>query len=330
MDQIISVLASVIGGLVISFLIYLGLNFIAERANTRWNKRLLPYVFLAPVLLLIIVFLLVPVALTVYQSFLKTDQFGLTTFGGLANYVSLFSTAGFLDTLLNNLLWIIVVPAITVIVGLAVATLADRLGPKREKTFKSMIFLPMAISFIAAATIWTFVYDYKAPGQPQVGLLNAMWTGITHADPVPWLQATFLHANSFLIMAVVIWLNAGYAMVLLSAAIKAVPEETIEAARIDGANERQAFFRVIVPQIRATIVAVFITVLITVMKIFDIVFAMTSGQFGTNVLGTEFYNQLFSFNNPGKAAAVVVILLIAVIPVVIYQIRSYRQQEALR
>jgi alpha-glucoside transport system permease protein len=330
MDQIISVLASVIGGLVISFLIYLGLNFIAERANTRWNKRLLPYVFLGPVLLLIIVFLLVPVALTVYQSFLKTDQFGLTTFGGLANYVSLFSTAGFLDTLLNNLLWIIVVPAITVIVGLAVATLADRLGPKREKTFKSMIFLPMAISFIAAATIWTFVYDYKAPGQPQVGLLNAMWTGITHADPVPWLQATFLHANSFLIMAVVIWLNAGYAMVLLSAAIKAVPEETIEAARIDGANERQAFFRVIVPQIRATIVAVFITVLITVMKIFDIVFAMTSGQFGTNVLGTEFYNQLFSFNNPGKAAAVVVILLIAVIPVVIYQIRSYRQQEALR
>jgi alpha-glucoside transport system permease protein len=330
MDQIISVLASVIGGLVISFLIYLGLNFIAERSNTKWNKRLLPYVFLGPVLLLLLVFLLIPVALTIYQSFITTDQYGLTTFGGLKNYVSLFTSAGFLNTLFNNLLWIIFVPALTVIIGLAVATLADRLGPRREKTFKSMIFLPMSISFIAAATIWAFVYDYKAPGQPQVGLLNALWTGITHADPVPWLQNTFLHANSFLIMAVVIWLNAGYAMVLLSAAIKAVPEETIEAARIDGANERQAFFRVIVPQIRATIVAVFITVLITVMKIFDIVFAMTSGQFGTNVLGTEFYNQLFSFNNPGKAAAVVVILLIAVIPVVVYQIRSYRAQEALR
>jgi alpha-glucoside transport system permease protein len=278
-----------------------------------------------------VVFLLVPVFLTIYQSFLKTDQYGLTSFGGLDNYFSLFSSAGFLGTtLLNNLLWIIVVPVLTVIVGLAAATLADRLGPKREKTFKSMIFLPMSISFIAAATIWKFVYDYKAPGQPQVGLLNAIWTGITKADPVPWLQSTFLHANSFLIMAVVIWLNAGYAMVLLSAAIKAVPEETIEAARIDGASEGQAFFRVIVPQIRATIVAVFITVLITVMKIFDIVFAMTSGQFGTNVLGVEFYNQLFSFNNPGKAAAVVVILLIAVIPVVVYQIRSYRAQEALR
>jgi alpha-glucoside transport system permease protein len=331
MNQIISVLASVIGGLVISFLIYLGLNFIAERANTKWNKRLLPYVFLGPVMVLLVVFLLIPVFLTIYQSFLKTDQYGLTTFGGLSNYVSLFSSAGFLGTtLLNNLLWIIVVPVLTVIIGLAVATLADRLGPKREKTFKSMIFLPMSISFIAAATIWKFVYDYKAPGQPQIGLLNAIWTGITHADPVPWLQATFLHANSFLIMAVVIWLNAGYAMVLLSAAIKAVPEETIEAARIDGASEGQTFFRVIVPQIRATIVAVFITVLITVMKIFDIVFAMTSGQFGTNVLGTEFYNQLFSFSNPGKAAAVVVLLLIAVIPVVVYQIRSYRAQEALR
>jgi alpha-glucoside transport system permease protein len=330
-NQIVSVLASVIGGLVISFLIYLGLNFIAERSNTRWNKRLLPYVFLAPVLLLIVVFLLIPVGLTIYQSFLKQDQYGLTSFGGLSNYVSLFTSAGFVSvTLLNNVLWIIVVPILTVIVGLAVATLADRLGPRREKTFKSMIFLPMAISFIAAATIWAFVYDYKAPGQPQIGLLNALWTGITHSDPVPWLQTTFLHANSFLIMAVVIWLNAGYAMVLLSAAIKAVPEETIEAARIDGANERQTFFRVIMPQIRATIVAVFITVMITVMKIFDIVFAMTSGQFGTNVLGVEFYNQLFSFNNPGKAAAVVVILLIAVIPVVFYQIRSYRAQEALR
>ena len=167
-------------------------------------------------------------------------------------------------------------------------------------------------------------------GQPQIGLLNGIWTSITQADPVPWLQNSVAHSNSFLIMAVVIWLNAGYAMVLLSAAIKGVPEETIEAARIDGATERQTFFRVIAPQIRGTIVAVFITVLITVMKIFDIVFAMTSGQFNTNVLGMEFYNQFFSFNNPGKASAVVVILIVAVIPVIIYQVRTYREQEVLR
>jgi alpha-glucoside transport system permease protein len=328
--QILSVFVSVLGGLAVSFLIYLGLNFIVAKTNTRWNKRLLPYVFLGPVLLLIIVFLIIPTVITVYQSLLKTDQYGLQSFGGLSNYVSLFTTGSFLQTLLNNLLWIIVVPAVTVVIGLAVASLADRMGPKREKTFKSIIFLPMAISAIAASSIWKFVYYYSAPGQPQVGLLNGIWTGLTHGQPVSWLLNDTAHLNSLLLMVVVIWLNAGYAMVLLSAAIKGVPEETIEAARIDGANERQAFFRVIAPQIRTTIVAVFITVLITVMKLFDIVFAMTNGQFNTNVLGVEFYNQFFSFNNPGKASAVVVILILAVVPVIIYQVRTYREQEALR
>jgi alpha-glucoside transport system permease protein len=328
--QIISVVSSVVGGLAVSFLIYLGLNFLVGKTNTKWNKRLLPYVFLGPVLLLLVVFLIVPTVLTIVQSFQKTDQYGIQTFGGLTNYFQLFTSASFLQTLLNNLLWIIVVPGLTVIIGLGVATLADRLGPKREKTFKSIIFLPMSISFIAAATIWRFVYAYRPPGQPQIGILNSIWTSITKADPISWLQVTTAHANSFLIMAVVIWLNAGYAMVLLSAAIKGVPEETIEAARIDGASERQTFFRVVAPQIRTTIVAVFITVLITTMKIFDIVFAMTTGQFNTDVLGVEFYNQFFAFNNPGKASAIVVILIIAVVPVIIYQIRTYRQQEALR
>lgn len=328
--QIISVLASVVGGLLVSYLIYLGLNALVGTTKGAWNRRLIPYAFLGPVLLLLVVFLIAPTVLTIYQSFIKTDQYGLSSFAGFANYVSLFGTQSFLQTLLNNLLWIIVVPAATVIIGLAVATFADRLGPKREKTFKTIIFLPMSISFIAAASIWSFVYYYRAPGQPQVGLLNALWTGITHADPIAFLQTATAHANSFLIMAVVVWLNAGYAMVLLSAAIKGVPEETVEAARIDGATDRQAFFRVIAPQIRGTIVAVFITVLITVMKIFDIVFAMTNGQFNTNVLGVEFYNQLFSFNSPGKASAVVVVLIIAVIPVIVYQVRSYREQEALR
>jgi alpha-glucoside transport system permease protein len=330
LNQIVSVLASVIGGLVISYLIYFGLNFIVSKTNTRWNARLLPYVFLGPVLLLIAVFILAPTVLTAYQSLIHYDEYGLQTFGGVTNYIQLLTSGSFLQTLLNNLLWIIFVPAFTVAIGLFVATLADRLGPAREKTFKTLIFVPFAISGIAAGTMWTFVYDYNAPGQPQIGLLNAIWTGITHGQPISWLATPDFHLNSFLIMAVMVWLNVGYAMVLLSAAIKGVPEETIEAARIDGANEQQAFFRVIMPQIRATIVAVFITVLISVMKVFDIVLAMTSGQYNTNVLGLEFYNQLFSFQNQGKASAVVVILLIAVIPVIIYQIRSYREQEALR
>ena len=330
MNQIVSMLGSVIGGLVISFLIYLGLNFVVNKTtNTRWNARLLPYVFLAPVLVLIIVFLIVPTIITVVGSLFGTDQYGLSTFSGVKNYVSLFSTPSFLATLLNNLLWIIFVPAITVVIGLAVATLADRLGPKREKGFKTIIFLPMAISFIAASAMWRFAYYYAPPGQEQIGVLNAMWSAI-FGSPVAWLQTDTFRLNSFLLMAVVVWLNAGYAMVLLSAAIKAVPEETVEAAQIDGASPSQTFFRVVAPQIRTTIVAVFITVLIGVMKIFDIVLGMTSGQFNTNVLGVEFYNQLIAFNQPGKASAVVVILIIAVIPVIVYQVKSYRDQEALR
>lgn len=330
MDQVVSVLGSVVGGLLVSFLIYFGLNFVVSKTGRRGSVKLLPIVFLGPVLVLLVVFLIVPVLITIYQSFLKTDQYGLSTFGGLSNYTSLLTSGSFLSTLFNNLLWIIVVPALTVVIGLAVAVLADRLGPKREKTFKTMLFVPFAISGIAASSIWSFVYSYSAPGQPQVGLLNSIWVTFTQANPVPWFQDQFLRTNSFLLMAVVIWLNAGYAMVLLSAAIKAVPEETIEAARIDGASERQTFFRVIAPQVRTTIVAVGITVLITVMKVFDIVFAMTNGQYNTNVLGVEFFNQLFSFQNPGKASAVVVILLIAVIPIIFYQVKTYREQEALR
>ena len=329
--QIISVLASVVGGLAISFLIYLGLNFLVSKTNTRWNRRLLPYVFLGPVIVLILVFLLAPLVITIWQSFQGYDAFGSSTgFSGVKNYVQLLTSPDFLSTLFNNLLWILVVPAVTVVIGLFVATLSDRLGPRREKMFKTIIFLPMSISFIAAAAIWNFVYFYNPPGQAQVGLLNAIWTGLFQQSPIAWTENDAFRINSFVIMVVVIWLNAGYAMVLLSSAIKGVPEETIEASRIDGANERQAFFRVIVPQVRTTIVAVFITVLIGVMKIFDIVFAMTRGQSNTNVLGVQFYNELFAFQNPGKAAAVVVFLIIAVIPVIFYQIKSYRDQEALR
>jgi len=325
--QVINALVSVIGGLAASFLVYLALNWVVGRFNQKWNARLLPYVFIAPVLVLISLFLLYPAVRTIVLSFYDASG---TRFLGLENYAALFTSGDFLDVLLNNLLWILVVPAITVVIGLGIATFADQLGPIREKIFKSAIFFPMAISFVAAATIWRFVYMYSAPGQPQVGLLNAVFTGITGGEPVPWLTVSSGHLNSFLMMVAVIWLNAGFAMVLLSSAIKGVPIETVEASQIDGASGRQAFFQVIVPQIRGTIIAVFVTVLIGVMKIFDIVFAMTGGSYGTSVLGMEFINQLFNFGNPGKAAAVVTVLMVAVIPVMVYQVRSYRSQEELR
>jgi len=325
--QIVSALISVVGGLTVSFFIYFGLNALVGRFNQKWKARLLPYVFIGPVIVLIALFLVYPAVRTIYLSFFNATG---ARFVGLDNFTALFSSGDFITVLLNNLLWILIVPASAVAVGLAVAIFSDRIGPVREKIFKSTIFLPMAISFVAAATIWRFVYTYNPPGQAQVGLLNAIWTGITRGDPIPWLTIDSGKLNSLLIMVVVVWMNAGFAMVLLSAAIKGVPEETIEASRIDGANERQAFFQVIVPQIWSTVVAVFITILITVMKIFDIVYAMTGGAYGTSVLGMEFINQLFNFGNPGKAAAVVTVLLIAVIPVIFYQVRSYRRQEALR
>ena len=325
--QIVSALVSVVAGLAVSFLIYLGLNTLVGRFNQKWKARLLPYVFIGPVIVLIGLFLVYPAVRTIYLSFFNaTGQ----RFIGFDNFTSLFGSADFITVLLNNLLWIIIVPASAVIIGLAVATFSDRIGPVREKIFKSTIFLPMAISFVAAATIWRFVYSYDPPGQAQVGLLNAIWTSVFRGDPVPWITIDTGKLNSLLIMVVVIWINAGLAMVLLSAAIKGVPEETIEASRIDGASERQAFFQVVVPQIWSTVVAVFITILITVMKIFDIVYAMTGGSYGTSVLAMDFINQLFSFGNPGKAAAVVTVLLIAVIPVMILQVRTYRRQEAIR
>ena len=211
----------------------------------------------------------------------------------------------------------------------AVATLADRLGPQSEKLSKSIIFLPMAISGVGAATIWRFIYEARPEGEPQIGLQNAVWTALGF-DPVAWLQVDTLHFNSFLLMVILIWAQVGFSMVLLSAAVKGVPVDTLEAARIDGANERQIFFRVIVPQIWATVITVFITVLISVMKIFDVVYVMTNGNFNTDVIAVNFFNELFRNGNNGRASAIVVMLMIAVLPVIIYQVRHFRAEEAAR
>ncbi len=329
---ILSALLSVVAGLAITFLIYWLLNWIVERTGRRWKTRLLPYVFFGPVLLLIALFLVYPSIRTLISSFFEVSarRGEGDTFVGVNNYVSLFTSPDFLNVLLNNLLWVLVVPALAVVCGLLIAILADRVGPRREKSFKSIVFLPMAISAIAAAVAWRFMYGNAPKGNPQIYLLNAIYTGLTGHDPIPWLTIDSGRLNSFLIMVIVIWLQTGFAMVLLSSAIKGVPEETIEAARLDGASERKTFLYVIVPQIRGTIIAVFITILMTVMKLFDIIYAMTGGQYNTSVLAVEFYNQLFSFQNPGKAAAVVIVLMIAVIPVIVYQVRSYKAQEELR
>jgi len=321
-NAVIAVVAGVGGAM----LLYWAMNAVVERLPATWEHRLKPYVFIGPAVLVVTLLLVYPTLYTVYLSLFDA---GGDDPVGLANYTSLFTDADFQGTLVNNLLWMIVVPAVAVAVGLAVATLADKMRERAERVAKSVIFLPMAISFVGAGTIWGFIYTARPAGRPQIGILNAIVQGIGF-DPIAWLQTQTFNLNDFLLMTIMVWLQAGFAMVLLSAAIKSVPQETIEAGRVDGASELQIFWRVVVPQIRGTVAVVFTTILILVMKVFDIVYVMTGGNFQTDVVGNRFFTELFNSRNSGRAAAIVVILLVAVIPAMFFNIRRFRAEEALR
>lgn len=324
LTKALTTIITVVAGIGAALLVYWILNKIAELLPGRWEDRIKPYLYILPALAAIALYLVYPAILTVINSF--KDNFS-RNWVGLANYRELFQSHEFRQTLFNTLLWIIIVPAVTVVIGLLVAVLADRLSPNGEKATKTVIFLPMAISLIGAATIWRFVYDYEPNGQTQIGLLNAI-LGVFNKGPVAWLSQSTLHLNSLLLMVILMWAQVGFSMVLLSAAVKGVPVDTLEAARIDGADERQIFFRVVVPQIKGTIVTVFITVTIGVMKVFDIIYVNTNGDFNTNVLGNEFWNQISTFFNYGAASAIVVILMIAVIPIMWYQVKHFQSEEA--
>jgi alpha-glucoside transport system permease protein len=324
MIKIVNGLLAVLAGVGGAFLLFWLLNFVVERLPAPWEERLKPYVFIGPAIAFISLFLIYPAVRTVILSFANDES---TQWVGLQNYSDVLGSSRFQEILVNNALWILVVPASVVGLGLLVAVLADRLKDRGEKAAKSLIFLPMAISFVGAAAIWGFVYAWRPEGRPQIGILNALWVALG-GSPVTWLQLSTANINDILLMVVVIWLQVGFAMVLLSAALKAVPDDTIEAGRIDGASEGQIFFRILVPQIWPTVVTVFITVLILVMKIFDVVYVMTGGNFGTNVIGLEFVKQLFEFGDNGRAAALVVLLMLAVIPFMFYQVRQFRRQEA--
>ncbi len=325
MIKIINAVLAVLTGVGGAMVLYFVLNFAVERLPGNWERRIKPFVFIGPALLVIGVFLIYPAVQTLVYSFANDDS---TAYVGFQNYVDLLGSEAFRRTLLNTLLWIIIVPVVVVVMGMAIAVLADRLGSRSEKTTKTIIFLPMAISGVGAATIWGFIYTSRPDTQDQIGLLNAIVVKLGF-DPVAWLQIDTGRLNSLLLMVIMVWTQVGFAMVLLSAAIKSVPEETLEAARIDGATEVQTFFRIIVPQIWATVITVFITVLIGVMKVFDIVYATTNGNFNTNVIAVQFYNELFTNANNGYAGAIVIMLMIAIIPVMAYQVRHFKKQEAM-
>lgn len=329
MRDIFTALQAVVAGIAITASLYWILNFLIHRLPEKAKKKVEPYVFIGPVLLLIGLFIVWPTLQSIRLSFMEEAIDGSTTWVGFQNFKDLFSEDYFASMLINNLMWVAIVPILTVSLGLAIAQFANNLGPKQEKIFKSIFFMPMTISFVSAAVIWRYIYAYAPPGDNQVGLLNAVWTAFG-GEPQTWFQIEAFKLNNLLLMVILVWLSAGYAMVLMSAAIKSVPEDTLEAGRVDGASTSQIFFKIILPQIKPTAIAVFITVLIGAMKVFDIVLAMTGGNYNTTVLAQTFYLEYFIYGNTGKAMAAVVILIFAITPVMVYQVRHYRKFEAAR
>jgi alpha-glucoside transport system permease protein len=283
------------------------------------RSRIRPWLFLAPALLFLSVYLIYPVFETLRLSLF--DRLGLH-FIWFDNYKWLFSDSTFWRTTLNNVGWLIIVPAVSTALGLIVAVLADRLW--WGVFAKTLIFMPMAISFVGAAVIWRFVYAYRGPGLDQIGLLNAVVTSFG-LEPQAWMQVPYL--NSFLLMVILFWIQTGFAMVILAAALRGIPHETIEAARIDGANERQIFFTVMIPQIAGTILVVWTTITIIVLKVFDIVYAMTNGEHDTQVLANLMYRWTFISGDSGRGSAIAIIIMLAVLPVMIWNIRRARAAE---
>jgi alpha-glucoside transport system permease protein len=323
-SRIVIVGVALLFGVVGVFGLYWVMNFVTDQFPERISARVRPWVFVGPALAILSVFLVWPAIRTIYLSFLDDDG---EAFVGLDNYVYAFTDDVMLTAFRNNLIWLIVGTVGTVGLGLVIAVLVDKLQRRSESVAKSIIFLPMAISFVGASIIWGFVYAFRPAGRPQIGLLNAIWTGLGN-DPVLWLSHE--PYNTFLLIVVLIWLQVGFSMVILSAAIKSVPDDIIEAARIDGASEFQVFRRVTIPSIKSTLVVVTTTMIILILKVFDIVWVMTSGEFGTEVVASNMIRQAFRFFDSGKGAAIAVVLLIAVIPVMVFNVRRFREEEAMR
>jgi alpha-glucoside transport system permease protein len=291
-------------------------NWFIEQLTPAWMTRLQPFIFVGPAIAILFWYLALPTVRTLYRSFFLRDT---NQFVGLQNYIRVFTERQMLEALRNNVLWVLVGSTLCVVFGVAVAVLADR--TKIENVAKALIFLPMAISFIGAGVIWRFVYDPN----PSIGLLNGIVTGLGGIAQA-WMS-DFRPWNNFLLIIILIWMQTGYAMVLISAAIKGVPHELLEAARVDGANEFQAFFRIIIPYIQGTLITVSTTIVIFTLKIFDIVLVMTGGNFGTTVIGVEFYQRFFIAGDLGIGSAIAIVLFILVIPVMIYNLREFSQQE---
>ncbi|WP_298935086.1 sugar ABC transporter permease [uncultured Ruegeria sp.] len=281
-----------------------------------------PWLFLFPAMAALGLYLAYPVVETLRLSLTERVPGGSYRWVGLDNYVQMAAEPKFWEAMRNNMLWLIVVPAMSTAFGLLVAQLTDRIS--WGNFAKSLIFMPMAISFVGASVIWKLVYDSRPAEQDQIGILNALYIFFGGTDPQTWLTVPFW--NSLFLMVVLIWIQTGFAMVILSAALRGIPEETIEAAILDGANPFQIFFKIKVPQIKTTILVVWTTITITVLKVFDIVFAMTNGQWETQVLANYMYDKLFRANDWGVGSASAMVIMLLVAPILVWNVRNARKE----
>jgi alpha-glucoside transport system permease protein len=298
-------------------------EWVLHRLPERARPRLRPWVWIGPALAFVGFFLIAPAIETIFLSLKDATS---TNFVGIDNYVAVLTDSNVHTAIRNNLFWwIAFFTSFVLIDGLVIAVLADRVP--YEGLAKSLIFLPQAISFVAAGTIWKFIYSYQPPGVEQTGTLNALAV-FFGGEPQPWLTQS--PTNNLLLIVVGVWAWAGFATVILSASLKGVPVELLEAARLDGASETMVFRQIILPLLLPTITVVATTLVIFALKAFDVVYVMTNGNFDTEVLANRMYKEMFTSRNYGRASAVAVLLLTGIIPVLIFNLRRFREQEAIR
>lgn len=302
------------------FILVLGtIFFIAGKFNGRKSRYVAATIFVAPAVLLVSAGIVIPAIQTVIYSFRDPDSIHYI---GLENYRWMVNDPYVATIMRNTLLWLLVAPLVTTALGLTLAVLLNRM--KRESIPKSLLFMPMAISFVGASVIWKFIYDFR-DGDVQIGLLNAIWTA-AGGEPVNWMLSKPL--NTFLLMVILMWTQMGFAMAILSAAIKAVPVDIVEAAELDGAYGIRLFRYITIPMVKTTIVVVLATQVVGALKLFDIVETMTGGNFGTNVLANEMFSRTFVQYDQGKGSALAVVLFLCVVPVVFFNIRSIIKSRA--
>ncbi|MBO6130732.1 MAG: sugar ABC transporter permease [Treponema sp.] len=320
--QIPTTLIAVVWGVLSVILIFYSLNLWAGLFPTKVYNRIVPYIFIGPAVLIMGWYLFLPTMRSLYLSFLDK---GASKFVGLDNYKFLFTDRSMLVSIRNTLIWLVCGTGFSVVFGLVAAILAERSAI--EKTAKTFIFLPMSISLVGAGVIFKFMYSAKFGGAEQTGLLNAVVVAFG-GEPKNWLgNAPW---NNLFLIAIFVWLQTGFALVVLSAALKAVPEDMIEAARIDGAGEFRILMQIVIPNIRASIISVSTTILLAALKCFDIVYSMTNGLFGTEVLASQQYKQMFTFHNYGRGSAIAILILIGVSPVIYYNLKEFKNREAFK